>query len=470
MGWIKPFPRAASRHGPLSLERRSTRCRSPQLQVNLISLLPTSRFLMQFCGFGYTTSFGVYQDFYVRDYLSQSSSSAISSVSTPIDFSRLTVPSSDSWIGSINALLGVALSLVSGPLYDRGHFRLVVYSGCFIQSFSLFMLSLCQRQHLYQILLAQGVLAGLGLGIAYVPSVAVVSHYFRRRRGLVMALVQSGTPLGAIVHPILLNNTLHNSQIGFGNAVRISAGINSAILLLACILVRPRLPPLQSVQHRKSTQIRLFLAAMQRVCRDRAYVLATIGMTAFVIAFWYPIFFLQLDAVTHGVGRTFAFYVLVIMNASGLAGRIVSGFLAEIFGVANVVTAAAGCGTALVLGIILLRTIASVVVLAVLNGFVAGVYAALLPPLLVSLTEDFAEVGLRMGLSFTIEGFGGLIGPPICGALLTTRFVWWRPALFSGGMGLLGFVLFLAAVFIVRRKESKGTRGRTSWALGTAEL
>ncbi|KAJ7239515.1 major facilitator superfamily domain-containing protein, partial [Mycena rebaudengoi] len=243
------------------------------------------------------------------------------------------------------------------------------------------------------ILLAQGVLAGLGLGVAYVPGVAVVSHYFHRRRSLMMALVQSGTPLGAIVHPIPLNKKLHNGQIGFGNAVRISAGINSTLLLLACILVRPRLPPLHSAQHRESTQMVSFWAAMKRVHRDRVYVLTTIGMTVFVIAFWYPIFFLQLDAVTHGVGHTFAFYVLVIMNASGLVGRVVSGFLAEIFGVANVVTVAAGCGTALVLGIILLRTIASVVVLAILNGFVASVYAALLPPLLASLTEDFAEVG-----------------------------------------------------------------------------
>ncbi|KAJ7244538.1 major facilitator superfamily domain-containing protein, partial [Mycena rebaudengoi] len=284
------------------------------------------------------------------------------------------------------------------------------------------------------ILLAQGVLACLGLGVAYVPSVAVVSHYFHRRRSLMMALVQSGTPLGAIVHPILLKNTLHNSQIGFGNAVRISAGINSALLLLACILVRLRLPLLHSTQHQEITQMVSFWATMKRVHRDRAYVLATIGMTAFVIAFWYPIFCLQLDAVTHGVGHTFAFYVLVIMNASGLVGRVVWGFLAEIFGVANVVTAAAGCGTALVLGIIL-RTIASVVVPAILNGFVAGVYAALLPPLLASLTEYFAEVGwydTAHGLSFTIEGFGGLIGSPICGALLTAHFIWWRPALYSG--------------------------------------
>ncbi|KAJ7244469.1 major facilitator superfamily domain-containing protein [Mycena rebaudengoi] len=309
------------------------------------------------------------------------------------------------------------------------------------------------------ILLAQGVLACLGLGVAYVPNVAVVSHYFHRRRSLMMALVQSGTPLGAIVHPILLNNTLHNSRIGFRNAVRISAGINSALLLLASIL------------HQEITQMVSFCATMKRVHRDRAYVLATIGMTAFVIAFWYPIFFLQLDAVTHGVGHTFAFYVLVIMNASGLVGRVVWGFLAEIFGVANVVTATAGCGTALVLGIIL-RTIASVVVLAILNGFVAGVYAALLPPHLASLTEDFAEVGwydTAHGLSFTIEGFGGLIGSPICGALLTAHFIWWRPALYSGGMGLLGFALFLAAGFIVRRKESKGIHGRTSCALGTAQ-
>ncbi|KAJ7058745.1 major facilitator superfamily domain-containing protein [Mycena amicta] len=372
-------------------------------------------FLINFCGFGYTTAFGVYQDFYVREYLSQSSPSAIS------------------WIGSVNALLGVSLSLVSGPMYDRGHIRSVIYTGCLLQAFSLFMLSLCKPQQLYQILLTQGIGLGTGLGIVYVPTVAVVSHYFQRRRSLVMALTQAGTPLGALVHPILLNNLLPipnatgTHRLSFAGATRVSAALGTVLLLVGCLLVKPRK-----------------------------------GMHSGT-----PIFFLQLDATTHGIGDTFAFYVvriplycrsafdpqtllqLVIMNASGLVGRLSAGFLAEFFGVALVVTSATAVGTLLIFSMILLRTIASVVVLAVLGGYFIGtlfICRCCPPPIAHS-------IRLRMGLSFTIEGLGGLVGPPICGALLTSRFIWWRPTLFSGIMGLVGSTLFVAATILVRRKQ-----------------
>ncbi|KAJ6616754.1 major facilitator superfamily domain-containing protein [Mycena sp. CBHHK59/15] len=402
-------------------------------------------FLIQFCGFGYTTSFGVYQDFYVRDYLTQSSSSAIS------------------WIGSVNALLVISVGLVAGRLYDRGHFHLLVYGGCVIQSFSIFMLSLCKQEKLYQIFLAQGLGAGLGAGIVYIPSVAVVSHYFHKRRALAMSIVASGSSFGAVIHPIMLNNTLHSS-LGFGNAVRTSAALISGLLLLACILMRPRLPP-----SRKDPE---FWKSLQRFRHDKAFVLATIGMATFSVAFYFPLFFLQLDAVTHGVDRTLSFYSLVIMNASSFVGRLSPGFFAHSLGIANMVAAAAGCGAALILGMIGLRNIASVVVLGILYGFCAGVFITLMPPLVAFLTEDLTELGLRMGVSFAIEGIGGLIGPPINGALLTAHFAWWRPALFSGVrpptihytiephsllvqlMGLVGFAFFFATVLTVRQRDS----------------
>ncbi|KAJ7729146.1 MFS general substrate transporter [Mycena metata] len=384
-------------------------------------------FLIQFCGFGYTTSFGVYQDFYVRDYLSQSSSSAIS------------------WIGSVNALLVISVGLVGGRLYDRGHFKLLVYGGCFVQSFSIFMLSLCQRQKLYQIFLAQGIGAGLGAGLTYIPSVAVVSHYFRQRRALAMSIVASGSSFGAIIHPIMLNNTLH-SRLDFGNSVRASAVLITGLLIVACVLMRPRLPP--------SANNPPFCKSVRRFGSDTPYVLATIGMATFSVAFYFPLFFLQLDAVTHDLDRTFSFYSLVIMNASSFVGRLTPGFFAHSLGIANMVTAAAGCGSVLILGMIGLSNVASVVVLAILYGYCGGVFITLMPPLVAILTEDLTELGLRMGVSFAIEGIGGLIGPPINGALLTAHFLWWRPALFSGVLGLVGFAFFLSTIFAVRRKES----------------
>ncbi|KAJ7610716.1 MFS general substrate transporter [Mycena polygramma] len=381
-------------------------------------------FLVQFCGFGYTTSFGVYQDFYTRDYLTQSSASAIS------------------WIGSINAFIIISGGLVAGRFYDRGHFYFLVCGGALLQCFSLFMLSLCKRQQLYQIFLAQGLGAGLGSGTMYVPSIAVVSHYFHKRRALAMAIVASGSSLGAVIHPIMLNNTLQS--LGFGNAVRASAGLVSGLLVIACLLMRPRLPP-------AGTHLP-FWKSLRRFAKDKAYVFTSIGMATYAIGVYFPIFYLQLDAVKHGINQTLSFYSLVIMNAASVVGRLAPGFFAQRLGILTVLLVAAGCGAILILSMIALKTMASVVVIGVLYGLAVGVYITLLPPLLAVLKEDIGELGLRMGVAFALMGLGGLIGPPINGALLTGHFVWWRPALFSGLMAAFGFACFVVTFLAVRRR------------------
>lgn len=168
----------------------------------------------------------------------------------------------------------------------------------------------------WQIFLAQGLGAGIGAGIVFVPSVAIVSHYFLKRRALAMSIVASGSSLGAVVHPIMLNNTLR-SHLGFANAVRASAGLVSALLLVACLLMRPRLPPPKSKSQ--------FWKSFRRFIHDRAFIFATLGhvssllivsdvidkfsrMATYTIGFYFPLFFLQLDAISHGISQKFAFY------------------------------------------------------------------------------------------------------------------------------------------------------------------
>ncbi|KAF7343785.1 MFS general substrate transporter [Mycena sanguinolenta] len=384
-------------------------------------------FLIQFCGFGYTTSFGVYQDFYTRDYLSQS------------------LPSTISWIGSINSFIVNAGGLVSGRLYDRGHFYLLLYGGSLLQCFSLFILSLCKPQKLYQVLLVQGIGLGLGAGIVCVPSLAVVSHYFFKRRALAMVIVASGAPLGAVVHPIMLNNTLHSS-LGFPGAVRVSAGLITGTLLIACSMMHPRLPPPSSYLP--------FLKSLGHLARDKAYIFSTLGMTTFAVGYYFPLVYLQLDAVVHGIDETFAFYSLVIMNAANFIGRLLPGLVVERFGILNMFVTAAACGAVLILCMIALGSVASVVVLGIMYGFCTGIYITLIPPLVAMLTNDISELGLRIGITYAIVGIGGLIGPPVSGALLTGRYVWWRPALFSGLIALVGLAFFIATLVTVRRKAA----------------
>ena len=43
---------------------------------------------------------------------------------------------------------------------------------------------------------------GLGLGLTFVPSVTIATHYFQRRKGLAVGVAMSGTGVGAICFPI----------------------------------------------------------------------------------------------------------------------------------------------------------------------------------------------------------------------------------------------------------------------------
>ncbi|KAJ7929570.1 major facilitator superfamily domain-containing protein [Mycena leptocephala] len=383
-------------------------------------------FMIMFCGFGYGSSFGVYQDLYVRTYLTHFSSSAIS------------------WIGSVNIFIILFGGFIAGRLYDRGYFYSLMYGGSFLIALSLFSLSLVRPNQYYQVFLAQGIANGIGAGMTYVPCVAVISHHFQERRALAMTIVASGSSLGAVVHPIMLNHTLHG-QLSFGNAVRASAGLISGLLIIACFLLRTRVPPPKQPFHLSQT--------LRKCVRDKAYIAAVLGMTLYTTGYYYALFYLQLDAIKHGIEPTFAFYTLVIMNAAGFLGRLFPGFLSQRFGVKPMVAVTSGCGAALIFAMMAAQSTESFIIIGVLYGFFTGSVATLMGPLFTTLTDDMSELGTRIGVAFAFSGIGILIGPPIDGLLLTTNFIWWRPAIFSGVMAVMGFCCFLTVWVLHRRKN-----------------
>lgn len=71
-------------------------------------------------------------------------------------------PSNISWIGSIQAFLLLIIGTVTGPLYDAGYFRTLLFTGVALISIGWMMTSLCTSY--YQIILAQAVCQGLGAG------------------------------------------------------------------------------------------------------------------------------------------------------------------------------------------------------------------------------------------------------------------------------------------------------------------
>lgn len=104
----------------------------------------------------------------------------------------------------------------------------------------------------------------------YIPAIAVTAHHFQQRRAFAMGVAAAGTSLGALLHPIMLNNVIHG-PLGFGNGVRASAGLVGSVLLLGGVLSRTRLPP------KKDKESLGLWTAAKKFSRDEVYVFAVCG-------------------------------------------------------------------------------------------------------------------------------------------------------------------------------------------------
>ncbi|KAJ7932789.1 major facilitator superfamily domain-containing protein [Mycena leptocephala] len=338
-----------------------------------------------FSTFGYLYAFGVYENFYVLEYLPNYS------------------PSSIAWIGSFQLMMPFALGIVSGKLFDNGYFHAVEISGGVIFSFSLFMLSLAKPFQYYQIFLSQGLGMGIGIGLTFVPAVSITAHHFSKRRSLATGVVLSGSSAGATIFPIMLNHLI--PKIGFANAVRASGYIVLGTLVIGNAMMRTRPRPAQA-----GPDIKSFF-------NDAAYIWAILGGLLSLAGVYLPVIYMQLFAVQHSVGSSLAFYSIAIMNGSGAFGRVAGTYFADLYGPSIYK---------------FLHNSATLVLVSVFYGIFSGAWLALSISCLASLARNPEEVGARTGIALALGSFGALGSAPIQGALLTRDFLWIRPVAFLG--------------------------------------
>lgn len=121
-------------------------------------------------------AYGVFQNYYETGLLRHESSSTIS------------------WVGTVSSYLLIVTGVVSGPLFDLGHYRTMLFGGAAVACFGIMMLSLSTQY--YQIMLAQGISIGLGCGVLYIPGIALVSRSFSTNRAMALGITTGGGPFG----------------------------------------------------------------------------------------------------------------------------------------------------------------------------------------------------------------------------------------------------------------------------------
>ncbi|KAK7012393.1 riboflavin transporter MCH5, partial [Favolaschia claudopus] len=311
--------------------------------------------MVQFCTFGYINAFGVYQDYYTRDFLVNKTAADIS------------------WVGSFQLATQYALGVIVGRAFDAGYFHHMMFIGSTFYVLCIFLLSLTQAGQFYQVFLAQAVGMGVFPALIFLPSFAIVSHHFRRRRVIAMGIVTSGAAWGGVIFPVMPNQLGKRTKLTTG--IRVSGAKLKSITdrgYLASLLGCVAMPPIFTLYLAFFTSLGLF----------------------------YPFIYLQLYASTNGVRTELGLYLLTLLNGGSIFGRLVNNSLAPYIGSFILVFGSLyGCA-GLIFVMQKIKTFAGLASFAVLYGFTSD--ASLMPAIFVSFSDYPEEYAVRLAIAFSV--------------------------------------------------------------------
>ncbi|XP_076443067.1 uncharacterized protein LOC143281699 [Babylonia areolata] len=132
----------------------------------------------------------------------------------------------------------VATFLLSGPvtayLVERWGCRLVGFCGGLVAALGVAGSAYAPSIHLF--ILSFGVVAGVGVGLIYLPSVTMVNMYFHKKRGVVAGIITSGSGFGLLALAPLTEMLME--QYGWRGCYLIMAAITLHLCVCAS-LMRP---------------------------------------------------------------------------------------------------------------------------------------------------------------------------------------------------------------------------------------
>lgn len=217
--------------------------------------------------------------------------------------------------------------------------------------------------------------------------------------------------------------------------MRICAFLILFLLIIANFTMRPFYPP----RPHKVTGAELI-----KPLTEIPFVLLLTGFCIFSFGFYIPLNYLPLQALSAGMSADLAQYLVPILNAGSLFGRLLSGFLGDKLGRYNIFVFVCNMTGIWILALWLPHnTNATLIAFAALFGFFSGAYASLIAPMIMQISPR-AEIGFRTGIVFFVASIAGLTTNPINGAILG-HSGWIGPKIFAGVFCIVGTTFVLAA-------------------------
>lgn len=282
-------------------------------------------------------------------------------------------------------------------------------------------------------MLAQGVVVGIGAGMNFIASVTVVGTYFSTKRSTAQGIAATGSCFGGIIYPVVIKQLLADG-LSLAWSTRVVAFLMLATLLASAAVMRPRsdLPPRRSGP--------LFDADS---LRDAPFAIWLVACFFTFIGLYIPFFYVEVDALSIGVSEDMSFYMLTIMNAASIPGRVVPAAIADRVGNLHIIIPAVLLSGVVALGWMRVNDEGSLIAVSVLFGLANGAINSVVPGAVAFLCPDLSKLGSNIGMTLFASGLGMLVGTPVAGAILGSgggeKF--WAAFCFTGVVVLAGGVL-----------------------------
>jgi MFS transporter, OFA family, oxalate/formate antiporter len=288
-----------------------------------------------------------------------------------------------------------------GVIADRFGTRRVVLAGVVTLASALWLAGLAGSVTALYVTYSVGV--GLGVGLAYVPSVGAVQPWFEKNRALASGLAVAGIGAGNIAGPLLAAWWI--DSFGWRGAFHAMAVFCLVLGGAAALAIRN--PPRKKAEPLPGMGLR-------EACRTGEFWLLYASLLFACVGTFVPMVHLGQYAQDAGYGATQGVTLVSLIGLGSLLGRFTVGGLADRLG--------RGISLALMyagLGVMFLVWWASasywvLALFAVVFGVCYGGYVALIPTIVMDLYGARAVAGI-IGFLYTGCGVGTLLGPWLAG-------------------------------------------------------
>jgi len=302
------------------------------------------------------------------------------------------------------------LSLITGRLADRYGPRVVLLCGAAFMCAGL--LATSQVQSLVLGYVTYGVGVGVAAAAGYIPMVAAVGGWFERHRATAVGIAVAGIGAGTLV--ISPTSAALIDRFGWRDTFVVYAIAGPAVLIVCALLVDR--PPGQIAD--QPSRAREALASP--VFRRLQLSAQCSGLALFV-----PFVFVGQYAEERGVGSVAAAVLVGLLGGASVLARIGFGSAVRRFGSVRLYRTSFGLlGASFLVWLVAGSSYVVLVAFVVVLGIGYGGFVALST---IVAAERFGVVGLGtiLGLFYTTQGLGGLVGPPVAGAVIDAADAYW---------------------------------------------